>query len=70
MKFTEEQQRAIEKLHKERQDYYNSDDLDMDIIGVLLATNRRKPKNDFEKKLLEQIRDIEYSGRSVEFPFN
>lgn len=52
------------------QDYCNSPYLDPDIVGVMLATGRRKPQNDYEKELLKEIKQIEERGGAVEFPFN
>lgn len=52
------------------QDYCNSMDLDDDIIGVMLATGRRQPQNDYEVRLLKEIKEIETRGGGVEFPFN
>jgi len=61
---------TVEELRAGNEEYYNSDDLDFDIICVLLATGRRKPKNDEEKRILEQIKEIQSRGRGVEFPFD
>jgi len=52
------------------EDYCNSMDLDPDIIGVMLATNRRTPQNEYEKKLLIEIEEKKKKNIGVEFPFN
>ena len=50
--------------------YCNSMDLDPDIIGVMLATGRRTPQNDYEKRLLATIEKMKKEGKGIEFPFN
>lgn len=50
--------------------YCNSADLDPDIIGVMLATGRRTPQDEYEKKLLEEIEQMKKEGKGIEFPFN
>lgn len=50
--------------------YCNSMDLDPDIIGVMLATGRRTPQNEYEKELLEEIEQMKREGRGIEFPFD
>lgn len=53
-----------------RQDYYNSPDLDPDIIGVMLATGRRQPQDDYERDLLAEMNEMKEKGIGIEFPFN
>lgn len=50
--------------------YCNSSDLDPDIVGVMLATGRRTPQNDYEKRLLAEIKQMKKDGVAIEFPFN
>lgn len=50
--------------------YCNSDDLDPDIVGVMLATGRRTPRNEYEKELLAEIEQMKKEGKGIEFPFN
>lgn len=50
--------------------YCNSHDLDPDIIGVMLATNRRTPQNDYERRLLDEINELKASNIPIEFPLN
>jgi len=51
--------------------YENNDpDLDPDIIGVLLTTGRRTPQNDYEKRLLAEIKQTQKNNIGIEFPFN
>lgn len=52
------------------EDYCNSKNLDPDIVGVMLATGRRTPQNDYERRLLEEIQEMQRKGIAVEFPFN
>lgn len=50
--------------------YCNSMDLDSDIVGVMLATGRRTPQNDDEKRLLAEIEQMKRENKGIEFPFN
>lgn len=50
--------------------YCNSMDLDSDIIGVMLATGRRTPQNDYETRLLQEIEQMKREGKGIEFPFD
>ncbi len=50
--------------------YCNSNDLDPDIVGVMLATGRRTPQNEYEKRLLSEIEHMKKEGKSIEFPFD
>ena len=58
------------KEYDSYQDYCNSDNLDPDIIGVMLATGRRVPQNEYEKELLSEIQKMKRDGIGIEFPFN
>ena len=58
------------KEYESYEDYCNSMDLDPDIIGVMLATNRRIPQNEYEKRLLKEIEEKKKKNIGVEFPFN
>lgn len=49
-------------------EYCNSTDLDDDIIGVMLATGRRTPQNEYEQELLNKIIKLKSEGIGVEFP--
>lgn len=51
-------------------DYCNSSDLDPDIIGVMLATNRRTPQNEYERELLDEINRLKAANIAIEFPSN
>lgn len=56
---------------REIKTYENNDpNLDPDIIGVLLSTGRRAPQNEYEKRLLAEIKQMQKDGKSIEFPFN
>ena len=50
--------------------YCNSMDLDPDIVGVMLATGRRTPQNEYERRLLAEIEQMKKEGKGIEFPFN
>ena len=50
--------------------YCNSSDLDPDIVGVMLATGRRTPQDEYEKTLLAEIEQMKKDGKAIEFPFN
>jgi len=48
----------------------NSKDLEPDQVLCYLILGSRKPQNDYERKLLKQIKEIKAKGLSVEIPFN
>lgn len=50
--------------------YCHSMDLDPDIVGVMLATGRRTPQNEYERRLLAEIEQMKKEGKGIEFPFN
>lgn len=50
--------------------YCNAPDLDPDIIGVMLATKRRTPQNEYEERLLKEIKELKEKGIPIEFDFN
>jgi len=65
----------MKTTNKEPEDWkpvtdYNSPDLEMDQIQLYLMQNRRTPQNEFEKKLLAEIREIEAKGQTVAFLHN
>jgi len=45
-------------------------DLDPEQVLLYLSMGRRNPQNEYEERLLKQIREIEAKGGSVEIPFN
>ncbi|MDD3404951.1 MAG: hypothetical protein PHH23_01615 [Paludibacteraceae bacterium] len=57
-------------LSGKNQEYYNSMDLDDDLIGLYLTLGRRKPQNDYERELLAEIQKMKAEGVGIEFPFN
>lgn len=46
--------------------YCNSPDLDTDIIQMKLRSGERKPQNDFERELLQEILDARKDGVELE----
>lgn len=42
--------------------YCNASDLDPDKVGMLLALKRRTPQNDYEKRLLKEIKALQKKG--------
>ncbi len=50
--------------------YCNAPGLDPDILGVMLATKRRIPQNDYEKRLLAEIEKLDKKNIPIEFTFN
>lgn len=47
--------------------YCNSPDLDFYTVMLKLHSGVRTPKNDYERKLLKDMREIEASGRVIDF---
>ena len=50
--------------------YCNSPDLDAHTIMLKLHNGIRKPQNDRERSLLEEMRQIEASGGQIDFSEN
>ncbi|OQB30266.1 MAG: hypothetical protein BWY08_01276 [Bacteroidetes bacterium ADurb.Bin174] len=48
--------------------YCNAPDLDPDEVGVLLSLGRRTPQNDYEKRLLKEIKELKEKNIPIEFP--
>ncbi len=49
------------------EDYVNAPDLDLDIIQSKLWRGERKPKNDFERNLLKEIKEAQKKGVYLEY---
>lgn len=49
------------------QEYCNSKDLDEDLVMHFLAHGKRIPQDDYEKRLLEEIRSIKASGGILDY---
>lgn len=58
------------KTYESYDAYCNSKDLDPDKVGVYLQLGKRTPQNDYEKRLLAEIRELEKQGKPIEFDFN
>ena len=56
--------------HDSYQDYCNSDLLDPDIVASYLLSGKRTPQNDYEKRLLEEMKDIKKRGGGIELYFD
>ena len=54
-------------LYDSYSDYVNSPDLDTDLIQSKLTTGERKPQNDFERRLLEEIKEAKKKGTCLEY---
>ena len=57
-------------VYERPQSYYDSMDLDPEQVLLYLSMGRRNPQNEYEERLLKQIREIEAKGGSVKIPFN
>ena len=56
--------------YESKEAYYNSPDLDDYSIMLYLHAGTRKPQNDFERHLLEEIMEIERNGGQIDFSEN
>lgn len=56
--------------HDSYEDYCNSNMLDPDIVATYLLSGKRKPQNDYEKALLEEMKEIRKQGYGIELNFN
>jgi hypothetical protein len=59
-----------ESSQHNRSDYYNSPDLDSDVIYNYLARGLRTPQNDMERQWAEEGKKILAEGKSYEISFN
>lgn len=57
-------------VYKSHEAYYNSPDLDTNEVMLYLHAGKRKPQNDFERHLLEEMKDIEANGGIIDFSEN
>ena len=57
------------KVYKDYQEYCNSDDLEAGVIALKLQSGERTPKNDDEREMLKEIRELEAQGKFVDIPF-
>ena len=46
--------------------YCNDPDLDLDLVQSKLTTGERAPQNDFERRLLEEIKEAKRLGKTLE----
>lgn len=56
--------------HDSDQDYCNSNMLYPDIVATYLLSGKRTPQNDYEKRLLQEMKDIRKQGYGIEVYFN
>ena len=57
-------------LYESYEAYCNSPDLDDYTIMLKLHAGTRKPQNEFEEHLLQEMKDIEASGGLIDFSEN
>lgn len=56
--------------HDSYQDYCNSNILYPDIVATYLLSGKRTPQNHYEKRLLQEMKDIRKQGYGIELYFN
>ena len=56
-------------VYKDYNEYCNSDELDTNSIAIKLKAGLRTPKDESERKILEQIREIESEGGIVDLTY-
>ena len=54
-------------MYESYEAYVNAPDLDTDIIQSKLWRGERKPQNDFERKLLKEIKEAQRKGTYLEY---
>ena len=52
-----------DREYESEQDFYNSPDLDDDIIYNYLAQGKRQPQNEYEKRCLLHIEEMHKQGK-------
>ena len=57
------------KVYKDYHEYFNSDDLEVGVIALKLQSGERTPKNEDEREILKEIRELEAQGKFVDIPF-
>jgi len=57
-------------VYESREAYLNSPDLDTYEVMLYLHAGTRTPQNDFERHLLQEMRDIEARGEMIDFSEN
>ena len=57
-------------VYESREAYLNSPDLDTYEVMLYLHAGTRIPQNDFERHLLQEMKDIESNGGMIDFSEN
>lgn len=57
-------------VYESREAFYNSPDLDDYRIMLYLHAGSRTPQNDWERRLLKEMQEIEASGKQIDFSEN
>ncbi|MBR5166677.1 MAG: hypothetical protein IKW86_01260 [Salinivirgaceae bacterium] len=57
------------KVYKDYDEYCNSDDLEVGVVALKLQSGERTPKNEEEREILKEIRELEAQGKIVDIPF-
>lgn len=59
-----------ENVYESKEAYLNSQDLDTYEVMLYLHAGTRTPQNDFERHLLQEMKDIEARGGMIDFSEN
>lgn len=54
-------------VYESREAFFNSPDLDDYRVMIYLHSGQRKPQNEYERHLLQEMKDIEAEGGSIDF---
>lgn len=57
-------------VYESKEAYLNSPDLDTYEVMLYLHAGTRTPQNDFERHLLQEMKDIEVRGGMIDFSEN
>ena len=57
-------------VYESREAFFNSPDLDSYRVMLYLHSGSRKPQNDYERRLLAEMKEIEASGGQIDFSEN
>jgi hypothetical protein len=57
-------------VYESREAFFNSPDLDSYRVMLYLHSGARKPQNEWERSLLAEMREIEESGKQIDFSEN
>ena len=57
-------------VYESREAFFNSPDLDDYRVMIYLHSGNRKPQNEYERRLLQEMKDIEARGEIIDFSEN